>query len=126
MTHMPYHRFLGFELIAALFWTGGYCLLGYFLGAQFVMLQSVIERWGFVLAGALVLAYLGWPLVRSPAWAADAFRAQALAATELIMRALLAGCQFTREVVGADAQPVVEVETVGCSRSRITAESRCN
>ncbi len=30
-----------------------------------------------------------------------------------MMRALLAGCQFTREVVGADAQPVVEVETVG-------------
>ena len=50
MTHMPYRRFLGFELIAALFWTGGYCLLGYFLGPQFEMLQSVIERWGFVLA----------------------------------------------------------------------------
>ena len=64
MTHMRYRRFLGFELIAALFWTGGYCLLGYFLGAEFEMLQSVIERWGFVLAGALVLAYLGWRLVR--------------------------------------------------------------
>ena len=64
MTHMRYRRFLGFELIAALFWSGGYCLLGYFLGAEFEMLQSVVERWGFVLAGALILAYIGWRLVK--------------------------------------------------------------
>jgi membrane protein DedA with SNARE-associated domain len=64
MTRMPYRRFLGFELIAALFWSGGYCLLGYFLGAEFQMLQDVIERWGIVLAGALVLAFIGWRLVR--------------------------------------------------------------
>jgi membrane protein DedA with SNARE-associated domain len=64
MTRMRYRRFLGFELIAALFWSGGYCLLGYFLGAEFEMLQSVVERWGFVLVGALVLAYIGWRLVR--------------------------------------------------------------
>ena len=30
-----------------------------------------------------------------------------------MIRALLVGCQFTREVVGADAQPVIEVEAVG-------------
>jgi membrane protein DedA with SNARE-associated domain len=64
MTHMRYRRFLGFELIAALFWTGGYCLLGYFLGAEFEMLRGVIERWGLVLVGALVLGYIGWRLVR--------------------------------------------------------------
>ena len=64
MTRMPYRRFLGFELIAALFWSGGYCLLGYFLGAEFQMLQDVIERWGIVLAGALVLTFIGWRLVR--------------------------------------------------------------
>ena len=64
MTHMPYRRFLGFELIAALFWSGGYCLLGYFLGAEFEMLQGVIERWGLVLVGALVLGYIGWRLVK--------------------------------------------------------------
>ena len=64
MTHMPYRRFLGFELISALFWTGGYCLLGYFLGAEFEMLQGVIERWGLVLAGALILGYIGWRLVK--------------------------------------------------------------
>ena len=28
------------------------------------MLQSVVERWGFVLAGALVLAYMLAPLVK--------------------------------------------------------------
>jgi membrane-associated protein len=64
MTRMPYRRFLGFELIAALFWSGGYCLLGYFLGAEFEMLQSVVERWGFVLVGALILAFIGWRLVK--------------------------------------------------------------
>src|SRR5215831_11037066 len=64
MTHMPYRRFLGFELIAAMFWTGGYCLLGYFLGAEFEMLQGVIERWGLVLAGAVILGYIGWRLVK--------------------------------------------------------------
>jgi membrane protein DedA with SNARE-associated domain len=64
MTHMPYRRFLGFELIAAMFWTGGYCLLGYFLGAEFEMLQGLIERWGLVLAGALILGYIGWRLVK--------------------------------------------------------------
>jgi membrane protein DedA with SNARE-associated domain len=62
MTHMRYRRFLGFELIAALFWSGGYCLLGYFFGAEFELLQGVVERWGLVLVGALVLMYLGWRL----------------------------------------------------------------
>ncbi len=64
MTRMRYRRFLGYELISALFWTGGYCLLGYFLGAEFETLQGMIERWGLVLAGALVLLYLGWRMVR--------------------------------------------------------------
>ena len=91
-----------------------FCLFGYFLGAKFQMLQSVVERWGFVLAGALILAYIGWlPVIGRLRGRLMPFRAQALAATELMIRALLAGCQFTREVVGADAQPVVEVEAVG-------------
>jgi membrane protein DedA with SNARE-associated domain len=64
MTRMPYRRFLGFELIAALFWTGGYCLLGYFLGAEFEMLQSMIERWGIVLVAVLILGFVGWRLAK--------------------------------------------------------------
>jgi membrane protein DedA with SNARE-associated domain len=64
MAPMRYRRFLGYELVSALFWTGGYCLLGYYLGAQFQTLQTVIERGGLVLIGALVLAFLGWRLVR--------------------------------------------------------------
>jgi membrane-associated protein len=63
-TQMRYRRFLGFELIAALFWTGGYCLLGYFLGAEFEALQGVIERWGLVLGGVLVALFLVWRLAR--------------------------------------------------------------
>jgi membrane protein DedA with SNARE-associated domain len=63
MTRMRYRNFLGYELISALFWTGGYCLLGYFLGAQFDALQGAIEHWGIVLAGALVALYLGWRVV---------------------------------------------------------------
>jgi membrane protein DedA with SNARE-associated domain len=64
MTRMPYRRFLGYELIAAMFWTGGYCLLGYFLGAEFEMLQVMIERWGLVLVGALILGFVGWRLAK--------------------------------------------------------------
>lgn len=64
MTRMRYRRFLGYELIAALFWTGGYCLLGYLLGAQFQALQGMIEHWGLLLIPALVALYLGWLIAR--------------------------------------------------------------
>jgi membrane protein DedA with SNARE-associated domain len=64
MTRMRYRRFLGYELIAALFWTGGYCLLGYLLGAQFQALQGMIEQWGLLLIPALVALYLGWLIAR--------------------------------------------------------------
>lgn len=62
-THMRYLRFLTFELIAALLWNTGYCLLGYFLGAQRETLQTVIERGGWAIVGALIAAYLIWRFI---------------------------------------------------------------
>jgi membrane protein DedA with SNARE-associated domain len=62
-THMRYRRFLGYELVAALFWTGGYCLLGYFLGAEFETLQGVVERFGLAMVGVLALLYVGWRII---------------------------------------------------------------
>lgn len=64
MTRMSYRRFLGYELLAALFWTGGYCLLGYLLGAQLQALQGMIEQWGLALIPALIALYLGWRIAR--------------------------------------------------------------
>lgn len=64
MTRMRYARFLAFELVAALLWTTGYCLLGYLVGAEWDRLQTVIERAGWGIAAALVLAYVVWRLVR--------------------------------------------------------------
>jgi membrane protein DedA with SNARE-associated domain len=61
---MSYRRFLGYELNAALFWTGGYCLLGYLLGAQLQALQGMIEQWGLALIPALIALYLGWRIAR--------------------------------------------------------------
>lgn len=64
MTHMRYARFLAFELVAALLWTTAYCLLGYAVGAEWDRLQRVIERAGWAIAAALVLAYVVWRVVR--------------------------------------------------------------
>jgi membrane protein DedA with SNARE-associated domain len=60
MTHMRYRRFLAFELVAALLWNTGFCLLGYIAGAQRERLQMFIERGGWVLLGLAVAAYLIW------------------------------------------------------------------
>ena len=63
MTHMRYRRFLAFELVAALLWNTGYCLLGYLAGAQRERLQLFIERGGWIALIVLALAYLGWRFV---------------------------------------------------------------
>jgi membrane-associated protein len=59
-THMPYMRFLSFELIAALAWNIVYGLLGYLAGAEFETLQKIIERAGWVVVGLLVALFLVW------------------------------------------------------------------
>lgn len=77
MTHMRYRRFLAFELVAALLWNTGYCLLGYLAGAERERLQLFIERGGWIALLVLALSYLGWRFVlprlrqRKPALARD-------------------------------------------------------
>ena len=63
MTHMRYRRFLAFELVAALLWNTGYCLLGYLAGAERERLQLFIERGGWIALAVLALAYLFWRFV---------------------------------------------------------------
>ncbi len=63
-THMKYRRFLLFELIAALIWNVLYSALGYLAGGEHEYLQTLIERFGYVVFGVLVLAYLAWRFVR--------------------------------------------------------------
>lgn len=59
-THMRYRRFLAFELVAALLWNTGYCLLGYLVGAERERLQTILERGGWVVLAVLLAAYLFW------------------------------------------------------------------
>lgn len=63
MTHMRYRRFLIFELVAALLWNTGYCLLGYLAGAERARLQLFIERGGWLALLVFGLAYLVWRFV---------------------------------------------------------------
>lgn len=57
---MSYKRFLAFELVAALLWNIGYALLGYFLGTQRERLELLLTRGGWIVAGVLIGAFIGW------------------------------------------------------------------
>ena len=63
MSHMPYLRFLGFELVAATFWNTAFCLLGYFTAAEIDRLQVILERSGWVIFGVLLLLFFAWRYV---------------------------------------------------------------
>jgi len=60
MSHMPYLRFLGFEVVAATLWNTTFCLLGYFIAAEVDRLQVMLERSGWVILGALLLLFFAW------------------------------------------------------------------
>jgi membrane protein DedA with SNARE-associated domain len=59
-THMPYRRFLSFELVAALVWNIGFSVLGYLAGTEYERLLFVVERAGWIIAGAVIVALLVW------------------------------------------------------------------
>ena len=61
-THMPYRRFLAFELVAAFIWNLGFSVIGYLAGAEYERIMQIIERAGWFIAGAVVLALLIWKL----------------------------------------------------------------
>ncbi|HEX6543979.1 MAG TPA: DedA family protein [Ktedonobacterales bacterium] len=62
-THMPYRRFLAFELVAALVWNIIFGLLGYLAGAEYDRIIQVVERAGWIIASVVILAVLVWKVV---------------------------------------------------------------
>jgi membrane-associated protein len=63
-THMPYGRFLAFELIAALIWNSVFCLVGYLVGAELDRLLALLERVGWVSLIVLGAGVLLWYVLR--------------------------------------------------------------
>jgi membrane-associated protein len=59
-THMPYRRFLTFEMLAALVWNIGFSVLGYLAGAQYDTVMPIIERAGWVIAAVVITVLLVW------------------------------------------------------------------
>ncbi|HEU5348905.1 MAG TPA: DedA family protein [Ktedonobacterales bacterium] len=59
-THMPYRRFLAFELLAALLWNIGFSVLGYVAGAEYERIQQIVERAGWVIAAVVIAVLLLW------------------------------------------------------------------
>jgi len=61
-THMPYARFLAFELVAALLWNSVFCAVGYIVGTELERILSIFERVGWIslalLSAGLLLGYL--------------------------------------------------------------------
>ena len=61
---MRYRRFLAYELIAALVWNTGFCLLGYVAGTQREQLVQLVERSSWVLLAVFVALLIGWRWMR--------------------------------------------------------------
>ena len=59
-THMPYRRFLAFEMVAALLWNIGFSLLGYLAGAEYDRIMQVVERAGWIIALVIIAGLLVW------------------------------------------------------------------
>jgi membrane protein DedA with SNARE-associated domain len=60
VTCWNYRRFFAFEMLAALLWNTGYCLLGYFLAVEIDQLQRIIEWAGWLMLFVLVVLFLIW------------------------------------------------------------------
>lgn len=63
--HMPYPRFLAFELLAALIWSSAFCIVGYLIGTQLDTFLTILERVGWASLVALGVAALGWYIWRA-------------------------------------------------------------
>ncbi len=64
-THMPYRRFLAFELVAALLWNTAFCLLGYLAGTERERAVALLERSGWVALLVAVALFVAWRVVRA-------------------------------------------------------------
>jgi membrane-associated protein len=56
---MPYHRFLAVDLAAIAVWAVGVALLGYLLGRNLELVDSILSNFGWIMLGLLVLAVAG-------------------------------------------------------------------
>ncbi|MCL5256967.1 MAG: DedA family protein [Chloroflexi bacterium] len=54
-TKLPYRRFVIYEGLAALAWNGMYCLAGYLLARNLVLVQQIYTRFGLAIAGIVIL-----------------------------------------------------------------------
>lgn len=59
LAHMSYPRFLAWDLPAIAAWAVGVALLGYFFGKNLELIDTILSRYGWVVAGLLVAFVLG-------------------------------------------------------------------
>jgi membrane-associated protein len=58
--HMPWKKFAIFNFLGAATWVTAIAIVGYVFGGEFKTLVHVLGRAGWVLAGAVVVAFIGW------------------------------------------------------------------
>ena len=57
--HMPYRRFMLFDVPAIAVWAAGISVLGFFFGSELDAIERALSRFGWIAFGLLV-AYLAW------------------------------------------------------------------
>jgi membrane-associated protein len=60
LSRMPYPTFLFWNALGGLAWGIGFSLVGYFAGASYERVASVIGRWSAVVIGVIVVAAFVW------------------------------------------------------------------
>jgi membrane-associated protein len=59
IAHMPYRRFLLFDVPAIVVWAVGISVFGYVFGRNLAFVDRVISRFGYVVLGLVVVFFLG-------------------------------------------------------------------
>lgn len=62
--NLPYRVFVPIVAISAAIWSGGYVVLGHFLGSRWEIVSEFVIRYQWILLGALVLVLAGWFYLR--------------------------------------------------------------
>jgi membrane protein DedA with SNARE-associated domain len=60
LSRMPYPKFLAWNALGGLAWGVGFCMVGYFAGASYDKVASVIGRGTAIVVGVIVVAALVW------------------------------------------------------------------
>jgi membrane-associated protein len=59
IAHMPYRRFLLFDVPAIVVWAAGISVFGYIFGRNLEFVDTVLSRFGYVVLGLVVVFFLG-------------------------------------------------------------------